>query len=95
MKPSDVIRRGWCRRALALDSDGQFVKPGSTRATAHCLIGACVSAGVDIRRGALDGIVLRQVVRSEAGRECGLTEFNDVVAVSSEQVARVLENAGL
>ena len=54
-----------------------------------------MSAGVDIRRGALDGIVLRQVIRSEAGRECGLTEFNDVVAVSSEQVARVLENAGL
>ncbi len=95
MKPSDVIRRGWCRGALALDSDGQFVKPGSTGATAHCLIGACLSAGVEVRRDALDGIVLRQVVRSEAGRECGLAEFNDVVAVSSEQVARVLENAGL
>lgn len=44
MLPSEYLKRGWCQKALALDSKNNSVVPGSEKAVTWCTVGALIQS---------------------------------------------------
>lgn len=96
-RAAKVIERGWTQRALAKDDLGQRVLPESENAVCWCAYGAidraAVELGVDVESEvALNAESLASSLAWERYRT-SLPGFNDRVAKSGEEVAKLLKDA--
>lgn len=82
-----LIRRAWCKNALAKDVDGKLCGPREPRAVAWCAIGAIQKV---VRGGPEDGWELRSALRNVTWMD--ITAFNDRCE-RADQVADVFEEA--
>lgn len=90
LRCAQTVRQGWCRGAPAVDKNGSSVGSSSSEAVRWCAIGAmCKETGSDVAKFAdLYGLVAADLIES---RNMSLSEWNDNVASSGEDVARLFE----
>jgi len=82
-----LVRRGWCKNALAKDKFGHPVGPRGPRAVCWCARGAIEKICGGPEDGAEAKYALRNVVYMD------ITEWNDTYARSGEHVAEAMEEA--
>ena len=74
-----LIKRGWCKHALAEDETGRTVRPESAEAQKYCLIGSIqaqfVSAEPDVKQSEIDQT--RRLLERFTPGNAGLAQFND------------------
>lgn len=82
-----LVRRGWCKNALAKDKCGRPVGPRDPKAVCWCARGAIEK----ICGGPEDGWEARVALRNVIFRD--ITTWNDTYARDGEHVARTMEEA--
>lgn len=89
MKPSDYVKRGWCRGASAKDALGIVVDPTSSHAIQWCTYGAiCAAYPEDPEKRS--GVVSR-LSEKVTGM---IPEWNDAPGRTQRQVVALLESIG-
>lgn len=88
MKPSDYIRKGWCRLACSVFSDGRKCLPWDPDASAWCIAGAI--------RAAYSDLTERMGVWEEFRRahRMSVVTFNDHKDCTQDLAIQALESIG-
>lgn len=91
MKPSEYIRKGWCQRMAAMDSNGLPCAPTSRIACKWCVIGAIDAAySGDNRRFTIITEKLYPIV----GAAQGIGGWNDEPTRTQADAIALLESIG-
>ena len=91
-KPSDYIRKGWCKNTNALDDNGYSCEPTAPYAVKWCLAGAVCAAYKDDtpkREHAFD-----KVLAAIAPQSLFVAYWNDQPKRTKEEVIALLESIG-
>ncbi|MGH3087742.1 MAG: DUF6197 family protein [Rubrobacteraceae bacterium] len=90
MKPSDYVRKGWCRGTFAMDVEGRQAPIQSPRAVAWCISGA-------VRKAAREDHTIMEkwftLIESKIGRY--MLHWNDDPVRRKEEVVALLMSVGL
>lgn len=90
MKPSDYIKKGWCRKNLAIDADGRAVLTSDLSAVAWCLSGAvCAASKFDYKT------MKRWFGLIESKMDEAIPKWNDRRGRTKEQVIALLKSVNL
>ena len=84
MKPSDYLKKGWCRGSMARDKGGKAVSPNSDKAVAWCLWGSLYAE-----------VYLQGSAIQEAMFQCpaDMMEFNDAPGRTQHECVEVMMKA--
>lgn len=94
LKPSEFIRRGWCRGVYAKDQKGKSCDPISSYAIAWCLYGAC-DAAFPIDSTMRFELEMAVEALCERNFSCLPPQWNDEYGQSQREVVAFLEYYGL
>jgi len=93
MKPSTLIKRGWCQGNYAKTKNGRPTKVNSKAAVKFCILGAIQRSGISTIHVNMD--VLRIVRKLHGNKFDSLSVFNDLPGRKKKDVIKVLKLAGL
>ena len=97
MKPSDYIRRGWCREKTAKNAQGEPCHPWSLEAVAWCLEGA-LRAFTEVTLGTCVLPKQQRAVLYGKVHALGfshLADYNDAAGRTQQEVIDLLVSAEL
>lgn len=95
MKPSDFIKKGWCQKVSARNSQGLPCNPTDIDATEWCLVGAVFAAfPTDMHKRIEVWEQLRATLEAQGAAPVFCSNWNDVEERKQEEVVSLLESIG-